>query len=166
MAGPGPLRPAAAFTLESEQVIRRDPGEVFGFFSDPANLEELTPPWLRFRIVGCSTPRIEEGTTIDYRLRVRGVPIRWRSRIREWDPPRGFVDEQVKGPYRVWIHRHTFRPTEAGVVVGDRVDYDVHCAALVHGLFVRPDLERIFAYRRERLAALFPGAVSGASLAD
>lgn len=147
-------RPPGTFRLEREQLLARGLEEVFAFFSDPFNLEELTPPWLRFRVVGTSTPVVEEGTTIDYRLRVHGIPIRWRSLIREWDPPHAFVDEQVRGPYRTWVHRHRFRATGEGVVVGDRVDYDVPCAVLV-GSFVRRDLERIFAYRQERLARVF-----------
>jgi len=144
------------FTLEREQLTKRDLGDVFGFFSDPGNLETITPPWLRFRVLRCSTPTLQEGTTIDYRLRIRGFPLRWRSRISSWDPPHGFVDEQVRGPYRSWIHRHAFRETGGGVLMTDRVDYSVIGGALIHFLFVRRDLSRIFDYREARLASLFP----------
>lgn len=144
------------YTLEREQTVRRSLEEVFGFFSDPRNLEALTPSWLRFRVQGSSTPVMAEGTTIDYRLRVHGLPLRWRSRISCWEPPFEFVDEQVRGPYRSWVHRHSFRETEGGVLVRDQVDYSVLGGALIHGLFVRRDLERIFDHRRESLASALP----------
>jgi ligand-binding SRPBCC domain-containing protein len=146
------------FVLEREQLIRRDLDEVFRFFADPGNLEEITPPWLHFRIVRCSTPTIREGTRIDYRLRIRGVPVRWRTLIRSWDSPHGFVDEQVRGPYRKWVHRHTFLETDEGVHMTDRVDYQLLGGALIHRLFVRRDLDRIFDYRQNRLADLFGDA--------
>jgi ligand-binding SRPBCC domain-containing protein len=146
------------FTLEREQLVRRSLEEVFRFFSDPANLEAITPPWLNFRVLACSTPVLGEGTTIDYKLRVHGLPLRWRSLIRSWDPPFRFVDEQLRGPYRSWVHQHSFRATDEGVVMGDRVDYGVLGGALIHGLFVRRDLARIFDYRRECLERLFPNA--------
>ena len=144
------------FSLERMQMISNGIEEVFEFFSDPANLESITPPWLHFRIVDCSTPDIRAGTTLDYRLRVRGLPLRWRSLIRMWKPPFEFIDEQVKGPYRSWVHHHSFRETDRGVVVRDRVDYSVHGGALVNALFVRRDLERIFDHRQESLSALLP----------
>ena len=96
------------FSIEREQTLAQPIAVVFRFFSDPANLGEITPPWLDFRIVGCSTPKIGEGTQIDYKLRLRGLPLRWQSRIRSWNPPHGFIDEQVSGPYRSWIHEHVF----------------------------------------------------------
>jgi len=144
------------FTLDREQTVRRSLEDVFGFFSDPRNLEALTPAWLRFRVVGSSSPVMVKGTTIDYRLRVHGIPLRWRSLISSWKPPFEFVDEQVEGPYRSWVHRHTFRETEGGVVVRDQVEYSVPGGALVNRLFVRRDLERIFDHRMSSLARLLP----------
>ena len=142
------------FLLRREQTIERSLEEVFGFFSDPYNLESITPPWLRFRVENCSTPTIGEGTTIDYRLRIRGIPLRWRSRIGAWRPPFEFVDEQVVGPYRRWVHHHAFREVPGGVRVEDRVEYAVPGGALVERFFVRPDLERIFDHRQASLQAL------------
>lgn len=138
------------FLFERVQTLPRGRAEVFRFFSDPRNLGELTPSWLHFHIVSCSTASIGEGTEIDYRLRVRGVPMRWRSLIRAWDPPRRFVDEQVLGPYRRWVHEHSFED------LGDqtRVRDSVLGGALVNRIFVRPDVERIFDYRAQRLLAL------------
>lgn len=147
------------FSLERSVVLRESSQEVYEFFLDPTNLQELTPPWLDFRVLGSSTERVELGTTIDYRLKVRGVPIRWRSVISSWDPPRSFVDEQLKGPYRMWHHTHTFEETDGGVRVGDKVRYAVPGGPLferlVERVFVGPDVRRIFDYRMERLGELF-----------
>lgn len=145
----------ARFSFSCEQTIPGELEQVFEFFSDPQNLETITPPWLRFRVLSSSTPRIEDGTLIDYKLRIRGIPVRWRSRIRRWNPPHEFIDEQLLGPYRTWVHHHTFEPVEGGVLCGDHVDYDVVGGPLVERLFVRKDLDRIFDYRQRRLAERF-----------
>ena len=147
------------FFLERSVVVNKSLDEVYAFFSNPANLQELTPPWVDFNIVGSSTLDVEAGTTIDYKLRVRGLPIKWRSLISEWDPPSSFVDEQVKGPYRMWHHTHTFEEVEGGVKVGDSVRYAVPGGPLfewfVEKLFVGPDVRKIFDYRMKRLAEIF-----------
>lgn len=139
------------FPFHSEQRLDMPIERVFEFFSDPLNLEAITPPWLRFRVVGCSDETIREGTLIDYKLRLRGIPLRWRSRISVWEPPFRFVDEQVIGPYRKWVHTHTFRPDGDATLALDDVEYAVLGGSLVERLIVRPDLLRIFAHRRERL---------------
>ena len=133
---------------------------VFAFFADAANLELLTPGWLHFRILSPLPLAMAAGTRIDYRLRLRGVPIRWQSEITAWEPPYRFVDEQRKGPYRVWIHEHRFavesREGRAPLVVAsDRVEYAVPGGRLVNRLFVARDLRRIFAYRGDRLRERF-----------
>ncbi len=150
----GTTRASVGQTLEREQLIRRNIDEVFEFFGDPANLEDITPPWLHFRMTACTPPVIEQGTLIDYRLRVRGVPVRWRSLISLWEPPFQFVDEQLIGPYRRWFHHHSFTQCEDGVLVRDRIEYSVPGGALIDRLFVRGDLARIFDYRAEQLATL------------
>ena len=93
---------------------------------------------------------------IDYRLRLRGLPIRWRSEITTWQPPHRFVDEQRRGPYRMWIHEHTFTERDGGTLVGDHVRYAVPGGWLADRLLVRRDLETIFAYRQEKLTEIFP----------
>lgn len=103
-----------------------------------------------------------EGTIIDYRLRVHGVPLRWRARITGWEPPFRFVDEQVRGPYRQWIHQHTFEASNGGTLVGDRVRYAVAFDFLVHSWLVKPDIERIFQFRNEALQAHFLGTQAAA----
>jgi ligand-binding SRPBCC domain-containing protein len=128
---------------------------VFAFFSDPKNLEKITPPWLRFKIVSPNELAVSRGARIDYRLRVRGLPIRWQSEITVWEPPTRFVDQQTRGPYRLWIHEHTFSEHEGGTVAGDNVVYAVPGGKLIQKLFVAPDLETIFYYRHEVLQTIF-----------
>ena len=144
--------------LSREVWLPRPPEEVFPFFADAGNLDRLTPPWLHFRIL---TPRPIEmavGARIDYGLRLHGIPIRWRSEITAWDPPHGFVDEQRRGPYRVWIHRHRFEAHRGGTLVTDDIRYAVPGGRLADRLFVRRDLRRIFDYRTAQLRRRFaPG---------
>lgn len=141
--------------FEKEIWLPRPRVEVFAFFADAGNLEALTPPWLRFRIV---TPRpidMRPGVEIDYRLRVHGVPLAWRSSIDLWEPPHRFVDRQLRGPYRLWVHLHEFEARDGGTLCRDAVKYAVWGGALVDRLLVRRDLETIFRYREETLRGLF-----------
>lgn len=133
---------------------------VFSFFANARNLEVLTPPWLRFRVLTEGEIPMARGTRIDYRLRLRGLPLRWRSEITAWEPPYRFVDQQVLGPYRTWIHEHRFeleeRPGRGPVVfANDEVRYEAPGGALVERLLVAPDLRRIFRYRTARLRERF-----------
>jgi ligand-binding SRPBCC domain-containing protein len=129
--------------------------QIFAFFADPNNLEKITPPWLRFEITSPNLFAVGRGTRIDYRLRIRGFPLRWQSEITAWEPPARFVDQQTRGPYRLWIHDHTFDEHEGGTMVGDSVVYAVTGGKLVQKLWVAPDLARIFHYRHEVLQHLF-----------
>jgi ligand-binding SRPBCC domain-containing protein len=143
--------------FKSEIFLPRSIEEVFAFFSDPVNLDSITPPWLSFRMITPRPIEIRVGTLLDYRLRIQGFPVRWRSSITAWKPPYRFVDEQIRGPYRLWIHDHNFEPRDGGTLVGDHVRYAVPFDWLVHKLIVRPDLERIFAYRTKSLRRRFGG---------
>jgi len=137
---------------------------VFPFFADPGNLQELTPTWLSFSIVEPRPQVMREGAEIDYRLRVRGIPLRWRSCIEAWDPPHRFVDAQVHGPYAVWNHEHRFEPARGGTRVLDHVQLRPRggpLAPLLLALFVRRDLLAIFGYRQRRLAERFGGNPRG-----
>jgi ligand-binding SRPBCC domain-containing protein len=131
------------------------PEELFPFFADAGNLDAITPSWLHFHILTPRPIEMRAGTLIDYRLRVHGLPLRWRTRIREWEPPHRFVDEQVRGPYRRWIHTHTFEPRDGGTLARDRVEYAVPFDLIAHPLFVRRDIGRIFAFRQEALRSTF-----------
>lgn len=145
-------------------LIRRPLEETFGFFADAANLQRITPPWLDFRILTPLPIAMREGALIDYSIRLRAVPMRWRTEITVWAPPYRFVDEQVKGPYRLWRHTHTFREVENGTEVSDRVDYLVPGGPLVEALFVRRELDRIFRYRQQATLDAF-GVSSAAPIA-
>ncbi len=145
------------WTLETEQWLPRPREEVFDFFADAFNLENITPPLLEFRVVTPPPITMKLGTVIDYRLKLRGIPLRWRSEITRWEPPELFVDEQRRGPYRLWRHLHTFEESGGGTIARDHVEYSVIGGAIVRNLVVAPDLRRIFAYRQERLAELFSG---------
>ncbi len=115
----------------------------------------ITPPCLCFEVLTPATIEMKVGTRIDYRLKLRGIPIRWQSEITLWNPPHSFVDEQRRGPYRRWHHTHTFADTRNGVVVGDVVEYSVWGGSLVNKLFVGPGIEKIFAYRAQKLEGVF-----------
>ena len=143
------------FLFETQRTLERPITEVFEFFSDAHNLAVITPPWIRLEVLTPAPIEMLPGTRIDYRLRLHGIPLRWQSEITEWNPPHGFADEQRRGPYRLWRHTHTFDETENGVVVGDSVAYAVWGGGLVNKFFVRPDIEKIFAYRSKQLDEIF-----------
>lgn len=143
------------YHIETELWLPQPRTEIFGFFANPKNLEQLTPPWLRFEILTPGDVAIANGVFLDYRLRLHGVPIRWRSQISLWEPPERFVDRQVKGPYSLWIHQHIFTERGGGTLVGDRVEYAVPGGRLVQKWLVAPDLRRIFQYRHEILSKRF-----------
>lgn len=139
------------YTLSTELLIEKPIDEVFSFFSDAHNLVEITPPRMKLVVLTPSPIEMQIGTLIDYRLKLRGIPLRWQSEITEWNPPHKFVDEQRKGPYRAWIHTHIFDETDQGTMVTDHVEYAVLGGQIVDKLFVRPDLKKIFEYRFKRL---------------
>jgi ligand-binding SRPBCC domain-containing protein len=142
-------------TLRSELWLRKPLEEVFAFFADARNLQAITPDWLDFAVLTPAPIPMRPGALIDYRLRVRGFPIRWQSEITAWEPPDRFVDEQRRGPYRLWIHEHRFEARDGGTLVSDCVRYAAPGGRLVEWLFVRRDVERIFQFRRDKLLTLF-----------
>ncbi len=143
------------FNFKTQQTLDQPISEVFEFFSDAHNLAMITPPWIRFEVLTPAPIQMSPGTLIDYRLRLHGIPIRWQSEITEWNPPHAFADEQRRGPYRYWRHTHTFDETENGVVIGDSVEYAIWGGGLVNKFLVRPDIEKIFAYRTMQLDEIF-----------
>lgn len=148
----------AASELKHRQWVPHPLYEVFGFFAAAENLEQLTPPFLRFRIVQ-TPPRLEAGAHIEYKLRVHGVPFRWLTIIEEWNPPHSFVDVQASGPYKLWHHRHWFWPENGGTWIEDDVRYELPfglIGRIVGKLMVKRDVERIFAYRERKIREIFP----------
>ena len=144
------------FQLVASQFLPHPRQQVFDFFSDAFQLDTLTPAWLHFSILTPPPIRMAAGTVINYRLKIHGIPIRWQSCITEWEPPLQFVDEQTRGPYRRWHHRHVLEAVDGGTLCRDIVDYSVYGGSPIHALFVRRDLLRIFAFRQSRLQDLFP----------
>ncbi len=130
---------------------------VFPFFADARNLEVITPPWLKFTVLTPGEIPMRVGALIDYKLRIHGLPVRWRTEITEWNPPFSFCDEQRRGPYHRWTHRHTFEERDGGTLCQDRVFYVVPGGALVNHFFVRHDVKKIFDYRSEALKKQFGG---------
>ncbi len=142
-------------TLRTELWLPTPIEQVFAFFSDAANLSTITPPWLDFRIITPQPIDMHKGALIDYRIRLHALPIRWRTIIEVWEPPHRFVDMQLRGPYSLWHHEHTFTPLDGGTLCRDLVHYRHLGGPIVHRLFVRPQLDRIFAFRQRTLRNIF-----------
>lgn len=143
--------------LSAEQWVPKKISEVFPFFADPKNLEQLTPPWLNFHITYQSTPQTQSGTLIEYKLRMRGLPMRWKSEITEWIPNQRFADNQLIGPYKKWYHVHQFVEKDGGTLLLDQVDFILPMGVLgkLALPLVKRDLTKIFNYRITVIEKLF-----------
>ena len=146
-----------AWRLSTEAVLPATREDVFEFFSDAFQLERITPPMLNFKVLTEAPINIQAGTLIDYKLRLRGFPVHWRTEISTWDPPYSFTDRQLRGPYYLWEHLHTFEEVDGGTLMKDEVHYRVPGGALVHWLMVKNDLLRIFQYRLDTMIEIFAG---------
>jgi ligand-binding SRPBCC domain-containing protein len=150
---------ADVYTLRTWQWLPLPRAQAFAFFADALNLERITPDLLRFRVLTPAPIEMRAGTLIDYRLSLRGLPMRWRSEITEWDPPTRFADTQRRGPYREWYHTHAFEDHDGGTMVHDVVRYRLLGPSLVtrplNALLVEPDVRRIFGYRHGALERAF-----------
>ena len=146
-----------AHTLRRTQVVPAPLDEAFAFFADPYNLETITPPWLRFRIVEAPA-QVERGVLIRYRLKLFGIPIGWLTEITAWEPPGRFIDKQIRGPFKLWEHLHTLAATDDGTEISDEVRYRLFLGPLgelVRRLVVRRWLDSIFDYRTRAVAEWF-----------
>lgn len=156
------------YVLETTTVLPRSIEEAFAFFTDVGNLERITPPELAFRILTATPVEIAAETIIDYRLRLFAVPFGWRTRIAAWEPPHRFVDEQLRGPYHTWRHRHEFEPVAGGTRMTDRVTYRLpgHPLSQPAHPLVRRQLDRIFRYRARTIRRLLAPLGDSAGPAD
>jgi uncharacterized protein len=146
------------YTLAFQQQVPRPLPEIFEFFSQAENLEVLTPPWLNFKILYVRPQPVQQGTLIDYSLRVHGIPLRWTSEIVEWEPPHRFVDLQLRGPYKLWRHEHRFEPRDGGTLIADTINLALplgFLGRLAYRIKVRSDVQEIFAFREKKIRALF-----------
>jgi ligand-binding SRPBCC domain-containing protein len=144
----------AEHLLERSQLVPTPLEQTFDFFADPRSLEAITPPWLHFRILD-APDRLRRGSLLRYSLRLFRIPIRWTTEITAWDPPHGFTDTQLRGPYRLWLHEHLLEDVGTGTRVTDRVRYRVPlgpAGRAANRLLVRGWLDEIFDYRARRLA--------------
>ncbi len=136
--------------------------QVFPFFADAGNLEKLTPPWVGFEVLSKGPLDMRQGLIIDYRIRIHGIPIRWRTEIATWDPPQRFSDVQLRGPYALWDHTHSFRAIDASTTeMTDTIRYRPKgwiLAPLINRMFVENDIRRIFTYRNEQMNRMFGSA--------
>lgn len=147
--------------LERRQRVEVPIEEAFAFYGDARNLERITPPWLGFQVTTPEPIEMGAGTLIEYRLRLHRVPVRWRTRIEAWEPPHRFVDAQLRGPYSLWEHTHTFEQDGPGAtIIADTVRYSIPLGPLgelANRLLVKRDLRRIFDYRRDAVARAMGG---------
>lgn len=153
-----------SYTIRREQWVSRPLDEVFAFFSNARNLEQITPSWLNFQVL-TAPERISAGVHIRYRLRWHGIPLRWTTEITRWNPPHEFEDIQLSGPYKLWRHTHRFEERNGGTQMTDQVEYALpfgFLGRIAHAVQVRRNVEQIFEYRNEQIRKIFPTATASA----
>lgn len=145
-------------SLDMETRFSQSIEQIYDFFSRADNLEKVTPPSLRFQILTPLPIQMGKGTIIDYRLKLYGIPLKWKTEIILWEPPYRFVDKQIKGPYKLWVHEHRFVEDGSGTIMRDHVDYAVPgglLEPLIYRLYVKKDVQKIFDYRTDAFARIF-----------
>ena len=146
------------WSLICEQRVSCPIANTFSFFSTARNLERLTPPFLKFRIHYISSEPLVAGAIIDYSLRLHHLPIRWQSQIEQWEPPYHFVDNQIRGPFKLWRHTHTFRADGNDTIITDTVQFNLYCRSLKHTpilTWIHNDLRTIFEFRQREITKVF-----------
>lgn len=147
------------YIFESRVWLPASREEVFEFFSKAENLQRLTPSWLNFEILTPLPMKISHGSMIDYKLKLFGIPIRWKTEIPVWEPPHRFIDSQLKGPYKTWIHTHRFESIDGGgTMMIDHIEYMPRgwlLAPLINRLFVKRNVRRIFDFRKQEILRIF-----------
>ena len=144
--------------ISRESKVPKPIEEVFSFFCNAENLNLITPPELNFMITTPLPIEMKKGTLIDYRIKLGGISFNWQTEITEWEPPNRFVDRQVRGPYKVWVHEHLFLSLGSSTIVKDVVEYQPKgwiAEPLIHKLFVKKKLEHILDYRQNKIKSIF-----------
>jgi ligand-binding SRPBCC domain-containing protein len=144
------------YELTDRFIVKADLDRTWDFFSAAENLPRITPPWMRFKILTPSPIELGQDAILDYEIRWMGVPLHWRTRIIDWSPKRQFIDLQLRGPYALWHHQHTFTPSDEGTICTDRVTYRVPVPVfgrVMNALVVRRQLLEIFNFRRQVITA-------------
>ncbi len=138
------------FIFEQEQIINQPVSKIFSFFEKPENLSKLTPNWLRFNIKTKLPLGMKQGAEFEYTITIFGISMKWKTLISKYSPPNFFIDEQVKGPYKRWVHTHSFKEINGNVIIGDRVEYDLYGGFLKYiiNIFVGLSVNKIFNYRK------------------
>lgn len=153
--------PDEGYRLTARMAVDLPIEEVFGFFADANQLERITPDWLHFKVLTPRPIEMKAGLLLDYRIRLHAIPIKWRTEISAWEPPFRFVDLQLKGPYKRWHHEHIFEVVDGKTIVRDNVHYIPRGGSLIHRFMVKPDLEKIFRFRHDRLTEIFAEKIAG-----
>jgi ligand-binding SRPBCC domain-containing protein len=148
--------------LEKKTIIERPIDEVFNFFSDAYNLNKITPDSLNFKIITPFPIHMHVGTLIDYEIKMLGIPFNWKTKITAWEPGKKFVDEQLSGPYKLWIHEHLFEDFGNKTLMTDTVKYQSPGGIfefIPHHLFVKLKVEEIFNYREKTILEYFKNKI-------
>ena len=146
------------FHFNTEHTVNRTLDQVFEFFSRAENLEKITPEWLNFKILTPLPITMEQDTLIDYQIKMMGLAMTWKTGITTWEPQIRFVDTQLKGPYRRWIHEHRFEAADGRTIMYDSVEYAIPAgflSGLINKFFVEPRIQSIFSHRKQIIDQLF-----------
>ena len=146
------------YELTDHFVVKSTLADTWAFFGDAMNLPKITPPWMGFHVLTPAPIDMHTGTLIDYKVKVMGLPVKWRTRIIDWSPPRQFIDLQLRGPYTLWHHQHTFEQVDDGTACTDRVTYKVPAGGigrLMNRFLIRKQLKEIFEYRSKIIDQTF-----------
>jgi ligand-binding SRPBCC domain-containing protein len=146
------------FWFQTETLLKTSLTDVFKFFSNAENLETITPPWLKFNIITPLPIEMRKGAVIDYQLKLYGIPLKWKTLILEWDPPFRFIDCQLNGPYKKWIHEHRFEEKGQEIHMIDSIEYALPggiLAPAINSIKIKKDINKIFLYREKKIIEIF-----------
>lgn len=146
------------YILEQEQIIDKKLEDIFPFFTKPENLSLLTPHWLKFKIRKKTSANMEVNAEFVYTIKFYNIPMFWKTKITKYEAPNVFVDEQLSGPYKKWVHTHTFEAKGNSTIMRDKVEYDLYgwfLKSIIHRVFVEKSVKKIFQYRKTVLGAYF-----------